>query len=257
MSVPCLLDRSKAVEIPDELESFFHVLIYVGLRFMVHSFSRASVHAFFLEYFDGAEGGDQSETCGIKKKSTIMFAELEQQNCDLVFGGDKNHPMNLVVHELLLLFQARLKVYQWKKKSTLPVTVPTLPPVIEGLPAGGVVPNMYKFLRGEYYDPTEEEEEEEDDDDDDSTPMPSNEPDDATRRKAEKLRTHAFVRRLIAKCLKMKWPENDRVNDVLMRDYDPSRRRYKKRRYCSHDGIPKGATDDSLYVPLRAVTDYR
>ena len=251
MSVPCLLHPSKAIEIPDELESFFHVLIYNSLRFLVHNFSRVNVHAFFLEYFDGSERGDRGETCGSKKHASIQSAELAYQNLELVFG-DKNHPMNLLVRDLLLLFQARLEVYKWDTMPASPATPPMLPPVLEGLPAGGVVPDMYEFLQGEHSDPTEEE------DDDDSTPMPSNGPDDATRGKAEKLKPHAHVRKLIAKYLRKSWPEHDRVGEELMRDYDPSMRRYKKQRYYSHDGIPKGMTDDSeLYAPLRAVTDYR
>ena len=119
MSVPCLLYPEKAIEIPDELEAFFNVLLYDALRFMRHNFTLAKVHSFFLQYFDGSMITANGEICGPMKMNSIQNAKLALRDKRLRFGVNGNHPFNDLVSSMLVLFQSHLKVYEWKRSNTL------------------------------------------------------------------------------------------------------------------------------------------
>ena len=112
MSVPCLLHAGKAIEIPDELESFLHVLIYDASRFVSHSLTRLQTHAFYRSYFDGQSlGVDGSATCSVVKRTVVETAKLNAENVPIVFGATRSHPLNSLLSELLVLFKSRLIVY--------------------------------------------------------------------------------------------------------------------------------------------------
>ena len=115
MSVPCLMDPGKPVEIPDELEAFFNVLVYDGVQFMQHNLTLTEVHNFLLSYFDGSEPTDDGDICGPVKRESIRHARLESGSKRLCFGVGGHHVINKLISEMLGLFQARLKVFEWDR----------------------------------------------------------------------------------------------------------------------------------------------
>ena len=65
MSVALLLKDTKVVEIPDELESFFHVLVYYSVRFVDSNIDYAD--NFICDYFDARLQYLDGERCGSLK----------------------------------------------------------------------------------------------------------------------------------------------------------------------------------------------
>ncbi|KAI0631747.1 hypothetical protein C8Q77DRAFT_1159493 [Trametes polyzona] len=74
MSVAVLLNHSKVVEISDELESFFHVLLYYSLRYLRSNCTL--VGEFIEDYFDSFSAGvDGKYCCGARKINIIKGRE--------------------------------------------------------------------------------------------------------------------------------------------------------------------------------------
>ncbi|PIL33439.1 hypothetical protein GSI_04061 [Ganoderma sinense ZZ0214-1] len=67
MSVGMLLNKTKAHTIADDLESFFHVLVYYAVRFLPHNLSDEATERFFYRYFDDYTNGISGYSCGSMK----------------------------------------------------------------------------------------------------------------------------------------------------------------------------------------------
>ena len=132
MSVYTLNHPSDAIGIPEELESFFHILLYFAMRFSRHNCE--NVPRFMHRYFDGFEGGEGKFFCGVAKREammtgTILVEDGEQLHFDVppdasAGGGavraeipssstnqdtplNTTHPLNTIFNTLLALFKAR------------------------------------------------------------------------------------------------------------------------------------------------------
>ncbi|CDO76136.1 hypothetical protein BN946_scf184332.g6 [Trametes cinnabarina] len=133
LSVGMLSGKPKAVEIPDELESFVHVLLYYAVRYLR---SNCPNGAGFLDtYFDAYTVQNGVFTCGQKKESTLKDALLEiQRDVPLEFAS----PLDDVFGELLPLFKAYYKVVTYEhveseaKKMLPPPIVAQGPPKADG-----------------------------------------------------------------------------------------------------------------------------
>ncbi|KAI1784358.1 hypothetical protein LXA43DRAFT_1042940 [Ganoderma leucocontextum] len=135
MSVHTLLKSTRMIEISDDLESFFHVLIYYAIRFLPHNLADSAVGRFLYNYFDDYTDGVSGFTCGPAKyyamKTGVIDLTLitdsasgdkDQKEQPLMFflpqddtPSDENgesiaesggHPINDLVAELLKAFQA-------------------------------------------------------------------------------------------------------------------------------------------------------
>ena len=132
MSVYTLNHPSEAIGIPDELESFFYILLYFAIRFFRHN--SENVPRYMHHYFDGFEGDEGEYFCGIAKRETmtagmILVEDGEQLNfdvppdafadCQAGHAGipsssanpdislNTTHPLNTLVDALLVIFKAR------------------------------------------------------------------------------------------------------------------------------------------------------
>ncbi|KAI0941213.1 hypothetical protein AcV7_002843 [Taiwanofungus camphoratus] len=103
---------NKAAEIQDELESFFHVLLYNGVRHLRHNCE--DVGAFLYKFFDTAEVFAGIYTCGSQKLSAMRHGLVTLSNgVELRFEHDDasmNHPLNDLIHDLLMRFKAHYNV---------------------------------------------------------------------------------------------------------------------------------------------------
>ena len=77
MSVHTLVDATRLIEIPDDLESFFHVLIYFAIRFLPHNLPDDAVGRFLYNYFDDYTDGLSGFTCGPGKYNAIMRGVID------------------------------------------------------------------------------------------------------------------------------------------------------------------------------------
>ncbi|PIL33440.1 hypothetical protein GSI_04062 [Ganoderma sinense ZZ0214-1] len=72
MSAHALNSPFRKIVIQDELESFFHVLIYHAVRFLPHNLQTEDVGKFLHDYFDAAGTNSSGYYCCGKAKKTVM-----------------------------------------------------------------------------------------------------------------------------------------------------------------------------------------
>ncbi|KAI0642696.1 hypothetical protein C8Q79DRAFT_1106035 [Trametes meyenii] len=71
MSASMLSEYGKLVDIPDELESFFHVLLYYSVRYLKSNLSDKSVAHYIERFFEAYNLEDGRSTCGSLKQITM------------------------------------------------------------------------------------------------------------------------------------------------------------------------------------------
>ncbi|KAI0776263.1 hypothetical protein BD413DRAFT_708959, partial [Trametes elegans] len=76
LSVNALDDPTKTIVIEDELESFFHVLLYMAIRLLHHNFDDYYVPQFLREYFDGYTPVITGSTSGMLKTGVMKTGEV-------------------------------------------------------------------------------------------------------------------------------------------------------------------------------------
>ncbi|KAI0324060.1 hypothetical protein GY45DRAFT_469684 [Cubamyces sp. BRFM 1775] len=120
LSVSMLTENPKTVEIPDELESYLHVLLYFSVRYL-HSDCKDPAE-FIESYFDSYTFQDGLYTCGLKKMRVIKTAgRLEtRMGVPLMFYS----PMDEIFRRLLPLFKAHYKVQDYLKKKDAALKLP-------------------------------------------------------------------------------------------------------------------------------------
>ncbi|KAI9056842.1 hypothetical protein FKP32DRAFT_1638736 [Trametes sanguinea] len=133
MSVAVLLDNTKAIEVSDELESFFHVILYNAVRYLRSNCTGADVGSFIEEFFDIYAYSDGNYTCGLKKATTmkgVMPLTISTAGRVLKF----NNPLDDLLTKLLRWFKAHYAVVEYRKaldaaeKSQSPPNPPPPPP---------------------------------------------------------------------------------------------------------------------------------
>ena len=127
LSANILNNPSKAVVVADELESFFHIIIYYAVRFVPHNLNPGSVGTFLVNYFDGfTHAPDGGYRCGLAKANAmrtgeIQLSEYNQPSGTLVFymppdkdGIRKFHPINKVLEPHPQWFKAYYALHSEK-----------------------------------------------------------------------------------------------------------------------------------------------
>ncbi|KAI0764251.1 hypothetical protein BD413DRAFT_680539 [Trametes elegans] len=208
MSVTYVVHPERPIQIADELESFLHVLIYHGVRYLRHSLgSRAT--DFIVTYFDTFLPGPQGrQVCSIMKTNAVKMGTIFIDSSeDLQFlndCGDEEHPLNdFIFKDLLPLFVERYRIEKWddavarrreKKKAQL----------VSAMNTSQDADKIVVVL-------TEKE-------------LPPGRPSEECTDKAAKLNTHdEFLNLLRTRRTTGTWPENDKMADQLSPEYDPRR----------------------------------
>ncbi|KAI0359597.1 hypothetical protein OH77DRAFT_1040392 [Trametes cingulata] len=85
LSANALSDRHKQIVVQDEMESFFHLLLYLAIRYLPHNCT--DVGDFMHRYFDGflQDREDQEYTCGETKYTAMTKGELTVKHDKLLF----------------------------------------------------------------------------------------------------------------------------------------------------------------------------
>ena len=215
MSVNLLSHPSKPVKISDELESFFHVLVYYSVR---HLRSNCAHPASYIEnYFNNYAGPGRLHTCGWKSLAIEVDEWLSTRfpHRPLLFQS----PMDDILGSLLACFQAHYKVMKDELAKTGP-PVPELehpPPDPSGK---GLAPVAVRDIV--FFDDDAEDEgygnvsDDSSDDEDDDTPTPDE------RDRAAQIVDHTFVLSHVAKVVRhSEWPEDDRIPSSSPRTSTP------------------------------------
>ena len=129
MSVQALNDPEKAITIEDEIEAFFHVLLYHAIRFLPHNIKPESVPQFLVDYFDSCSViKDDEYGCGFTKRAAIVHGMIEvapghrtdsSQTLKFLHPVDKGtaHPINDIIQRLLISFKAAYDLHTDTLKS--------------------------------------------------------------------------------------------------------------------------------------------
>ncbi|KAI0631773.1 hypothetical protein C8Q77DRAFT_1159518 [Trametes polyzona] len=113
MSVAALDDHDKDIEVSDDLESFFHVLLYYAIRYLKSNCKDAEM--FIEDYFDSHDFEDGMYICGQAKRQVVREGRglvMEGRNRDkLKFASP---PLNNVIDTLLIRIHAHYVVKAYK-----------------------------------------------------------------------------------------------------------------------------------------------
>ncbi|KAH9947742.1 hypothetical protein B0H21DRAFT_851969 [Amylocystis lapponica] len=126
LSAFSLNDAFKPMCLQDDLESFFHVLLYEAIRFLPSN--SPNVAAFMTRYFDDAICDDGKYSCGPAKSEAMNFGHIyilvDGLGKDLQFHffsrrdrAQVPHPLDEVIEELLSWFGAFYRHTKHLKKS--------------------------------------------------------------------------------------------------------------------------------------------
>lgn len=146
-------DPSKPIVVADELECFFHVLIYYAVRFLHHNLPDQFVGLFLNNYFDASSGHTQNghltapalkrasmkvgnislDEFGVKDTLRFMWVDDAQPQDNALRNAGSNaravttrtdleHPLNQLIETLLSWFSALYTLEAPKKPSSGPAT---------------------------------------------------------------------------------------------------------------------------------------
>ncbi|KAI1797453.1 hypothetical protein LXA43DRAFT_969406 [Ganoderma leucocontextum] len=76
MSANALNDPTRRIVIQDELESFFHVLLYYAIRFLPHNLGDEHVGQFLHDYFDAYTPDALGYRCGRAKLEAMQYGSI-------------------------------------------------------------------------------------------------------------------------------------------------------------------------------------
>ncbi|KAI9066940.1 hypothetical protein FKP32DRAFT_1601461 [Trametes sanguinea] len=130
------------VSVADELESFFHVLLFYAVRLLHHNIT--NVPSFVADYFDSyAVTGQIKRSCSAKK-STAMddgVIRVTRQGALLQFNfpdGKPHSDLNDLITSLLESFKARYEVILWESQKS----IPRLAPAVRSSPETSAIPGL-------------------------------------------------------------------------------------------------------------------
>ncbi|TFK79591.1 hypothetical protein K466DRAFT_592319 [Polyporus arcularius HHB13444] len=236
MSAYTLDHLDEAICIPDEIEAFFHVLLFYAIRHLRHNIF--DVGDFIHSYFDGFERGNGEYYCGEKKRTAMNHGVIRVAGSGrLTFtlppgftppaiGGSpprETHILNDLIASLLQLFRARYTLHELSKPS---------PPSNDDRPTQA--PADDSTLQSDRFDGMQEAFEElvhGSDADTDATQLAqltvTVTPEERANleRQAALLHNHKKIEHLYASFFVGKmaqlWPPQDAVPDQLPKDYRP------------------------------------
>ncbi|EJF56424.1 hypothetical protein DICSQDRAFT_174940 [Dichomitus squalens LYAD-421 SS1] len=205
MSVNLLTDPSSpSVTIADELESFFHVLLYYSLRYLRSNCE--SPASCIANYFNSYAGPGRLLTCGWKSLAVELdaFLSLQFPYSPLLFDS----PMDDLLEMILKSLRARYKVIRDDLRKAMPPPRDPTPPPDKRMTFS--VPKIFFF--GDDANAVDE------DDDFDKYRPADDTPSEEDRVLARKIMDHKFMLEYMTQTLRDTcWPENDRIPECQNR----------------------------------------
>ena len=200
MSV-ALLSGNKAVEICDELEAFFYVLLYYAARYLQSNLDGFTLVNYLDEFFDQYKQSGDGWSCGHVKRRAIETGRLVvTRRMELRFGGSMDH----TIATLLSWFHSHhvVSTYEQKRQEAEPLMASPVSDAVRKAEefddaitlADGLVEQVTPAMLG----PT-------------TWGLPSSK----DQLVWENVKKHAFVMKLLEFELLESWPRNDKVGDRI------------------------------------------
>ncbi|KAI8983168.1 hypothetical protein BD414DRAFT_508316 [Trametes punicea] len=117
MSAAVLSQHRKVIEIPDELESFFHVILYYAIRYLRSNCP--DVGAFIEDFFDTYTVVNGAYKCGLKKSTTMKGVApltVSTDGPELRFDS----PLDAFLSKVLQWFKAHYTVQAYHRSQAVP-----------------------------------------------------------------------------------------------------------------------------------------
>lgn len=133
MSAHALIDPHRPLTVQDELESFFHVLLYYAIRFLPHNIRPIDVAHFLVSYFDSGYKYDEF-ICGTKKFTAMTSGTIDvrQDTKTVAYTlqfywskpsvDDSSQPKPHPIHEIITTMLSWFKAYYSLDHKTVPAT---------------------------------------------------------------------------------------------------------------------------------------
>ncbi len=96
------------IAVEDEIESFFYIILYGGVRYLRSSAPDA--RAFLLAFFDAYQLVNGEYRCGPKKMDSMRGGFINAEFDPVQFirdDGKDDHPLDIIIADMLPLFKAR------------------------------------------------------------------------------------------------------------------------------------------------------
>ncbi|KAL7277962.1 hypothetical protein ACG7TL_007913 [Trametes sanguinea] len=203
------------VSVADELESFFHVLLFYAVRLLRHNVQ--DVRFFLSEYFESFTVVDGvRRDCSTAKSTAMHTGAVRPAGGGLLkfTGADTSVDhinLNNLFSRLLRCFQARYAMLAWEQQQTQ--THGSREPSRPKPPA-----SIHSTTSGDLARPPPGDL----DDEDDFLSTPNLEPTQIDRKIAKYLDNHVKILNVFWQELQHEgWPENDVLEDRLPDNYDP------------------------------------
>ena len=205
MSVNLLSNLANPVKIADELESFFHVLVYYAVRYL-HS-NCDEVDSFIQGYFHNYAGPQRLYGCG--QKSVLMEVTGKLQT-EIPYGPLLfDSPMDNLIMFTLECFRSRYKILEHASRLDVQPVPSTPPPPVVATPSPPA-PTVPPPLTSASKSPLDDVDE--DDVIDWDAPVKYDGPTPEDEARAQKITDHKFMLDIFSTALRQRlWAPNDRV----------------------------------------------
>ncbi|KAI0359650.1 hypothetical protein OH77DRAFT_1447806 [Trametes cingulata] len=226
LSANALNNPRKTIVVQDELESFFHVLLYIAIRFLHHNCDSDSVPEFLQDYFDAYSPRKAGHRCGTTKLGTMRqgyvdlttYNETEKGKPDAVLGflwpgksTKHKYPLNALFKTVLEWFHAYYDLHPDREGDSDPDSAEDEEEKDAAIAApSGLLAEIARDMEAE----AAEEQNRSDSESSSSSSSPT-----ATRSRksleklARNLDSHTPMLNELYKAMKKKWPTADRCDD--------------------------------------------
>ncbi|KAI0806669.1 hypothetical protein C8Q74DRAFT_1341653 [Fomes fomentarius] len=111
--------------IADEIESLFHLVLYIGIRYLRNSV--VEVEWFLMEYFESSTIINNAYRCGTKKQDAMSNGALWHNGTTVKFFRSSSssamhfpdHPLNRFITKMLEVIKARYQVLSYQRRLLL------------------------------------------------------------------------------------------------------------------------------------------
>ncbi|PIL30039.1 hypothetical protein GSI_07951 [Ganoderma sinense ZZ0214-1] len=231
MSVYSLQYPRHPLSIADELESFFHVIIYLAIRFLR---TRSNAWTFVDDYFEDSRVFRGRTICGHLKENVIQTGSFVWDGVPVRFvvqqqdQSDRLSPLNDVIEKYLAYFKARYAVLKYEDQASEEVgrPLPSLQSAIEAATSSAAAAAAARAsqvrLSEDHWQAMCLPLDSDDSDSEDAAPTQSstqsNKPPQAVYDMAAKLATHDAIIRMLAKEVRRteSWVGDDYAGDQLV-----------------------------------------
>ncbi|KAI0328909.1 hypothetical protein GY45DRAFT_1354868 [Cubamyces sp. BRFM 1775] len=197
MSVALIDNPKKAVEIPDELEAFFHVLLYYAVRYLDSTCT--DVAAYIEHYFEAYRIVNGHYQSGTAKSNTVTTGRLQvSADVELLFNSE----LDYILRTILQWLQAHYAVRKFERSQKGSASVLHTNRSVSARPkktsaiARSIDPHRYKKRASDMLGAPSEE----------------------TISNAQKLQQHDELLALLYASLESIWPNHDKVPDRIPSD---------------------------------------